>query len=71
MLECIQEVHGEGWDDYMRELRQLMDWGYKPYALSRKVKLQPLTFKDIMYSRRGRNIVMVSEHARRSIAELA
>jgi FkbM family methyltransferase len=71
MLECLQEVYGSGWHEFMVELKKIIGFGYQPHVLTKKSKLTPITFNDILYSTRERNIVFVSPDARHTIRELA
>lgn len=71
MLECIQEVYGPNWNVYLSELKRIIGCGYLLCTLTRSGKLRPISFNQLLYSNRGRNIVLVSKHATNSIPELA
>lgn len=71
MLECIQEVYGPNWPQYLAEIKKIIGLGYGLYTLSRKHKLQPLPFNQLPSADRSRNIFLVSNFAKDSIRELA
>jgi FkbM family methyltransferase len=71
MLECIQEVYGPNWPEYLAELKKIMSSGYGLYTLSGSSKLRPLSFKRLLYGDRLRNIFLVAEHAKGTICELS
>ncbi len=70
MLECLQEIYGESWSEYMAELRKIIGYGYETYVLTKSAKLKPIDFNDLLYSDRERNIVLVSKDAKHTIREL-
>ena len=63
MMECLQEISGNMWDDLLVEVKKLMDIGYRPHLLTRSSKLTEINFRTILASNRDRNIVFVSKHA--------
>jgi FkbM family methyltransferase len=71
MLECIQEVYGQHWGEFLLELKKLIGYGYEPYTLNRRAKLKKISYNSILYSKRGRNVVFVSQYAHHTIPELA
>jgi FkbM family methyltransferase len=71
MLECLQEVFGNEWDQFVGELDKLIQYGYSPYMLTSSSTLREITLKDILYSERGRNVIFVANTARETIRELA
>jgi FkbM family methyltransferase len=70
MLECLQEVHGWNWPEYLSKLRQIMDFGYGLYTLTVSSKLQQLSLKQLLLTDRARNIFLVSKYAAATFKEL-
>jgi hypothetical protein len=71
MLECRQEVSGQNWGEYLRELERIVDHGYAVYRLNSASKLRPITFKQVMFDDQYKNIILVSKHAKDTIRELS
>ena len=71
MLECIQDVYGQQWGEFLAEIKKLIEYGYEPYTLSRSSRLKKISYNNILYSNRGRNVIFVSKHAKDTIKELA
>jgi FkbM family methyltransferase len=71
MIECVQEVYGAAWQEFLAEIRKLIDYGYDPYTLDRRSKLRKISYNNILFANRGRNVIFVSKHARHTIRELA
>ena len=71
MLECLEEVYGSCWDEFVAEIKKIVSFGYHPHVLTKSSKLTPISFNDILYSIRDRNIVFVCPDARHTISELA
>jgi FkbM family methyltransferase len=71
MLECVEEVYGQNWPLYLREIERLTSFGYVPYKLTRSSKLRPIAFSDIIGANRSRNIVLISRPAIATIRELS
>jgi FkbM family methyltransferase len=71
MLECIQEVYGPSWHEYLREIEKLIAHGYGLYILRNSAKLRPLNIKGLQLTDRGRNIILVSQEAKETINELS
>lgn len=63
MMECMQEISGNNWDDLLVEVKKLMDIGYKPHLLTGSSRLEEINWRKILASDRERNIVFVSRHA--------
>ena len=40
MLECVQEVYGAAWQEFLVEIKKLIEFGYEPYILDRLRKAQ-------------------------------
>lgn len=70
MLECIQEVYGDQWGEYLLELKKLISQGYALYTLTSASKLRPLSLEQLLYHGRIRNIFLVAGHATKTILEL-
>jgi FkbM family methyltransferase len=71
MLECAEDISGNNWDEYTAELKKIIDFGYQPHSLTKSSTLVPITFNDILYAIRERNIIFVCPDARHTIKELA
>jgi FkbM family methyltransferase len=71
MLECVQEVYGAAWQEFLTEIKKLIGYGYEPYVLDRRSKLKRITYNNILLPNRGRNVVFVSKSAQHTIRELA
>lgn len=71
MLECVQEVYGAAWQEFLTEIKKLIAYGYEPFVLNRKSQLKKVSYNTILLPNRGRNIVFVSQSAQHTIRELA
>jgi len=71
MLECLREVYGEKWNELVRELEKLVDYGYEPYVLSWSSKLKRIPLTRVLSGNRGRNVIFVANHAKNSIRGLS
>jgi FkbM family methyltransferase len=64
MIEAVREVYGNDWSRFVGALGRLLDDGYRPHRLGADTRLRPVERARMFDAGAGRNLFLVSPHAR-------
>jgi len=64
MIEAVREVYGNDWSRFVGALGRLIDDGYRPHRLGADTRLRPVERARMFDAGAGRNLFLVSPHAR-------